>query len=143
MLNNNDEPQNKRKKTPLTKRVKRIFTAPKGVDAHARYAEEYYKQFRFNHQDSDEIAIIAQVEGLTQKAVAHWMADVFYQFYIQHYVSEEVKLQQSTGELQKRVRRNLERCFLLSRESVAYHDDLPISVLTYLSKMYITINSLS
>jgi hypothetical protein len=107
MLNNNDEPQNKRKKTPLTKKVKRIFTAPKGVDAHARYPEEYYKQFWFNHQDSDEIAIIAQVEGLTQKAVAHWMADVFYQFYIQHYVSEEVKLQQSTGELQKRVRRNL------------------------------------
>jgi hypothetical protein len=47
------------------------------------------------------------VEGMTQKAVAHWMADVFYQFYIQHYVDEEIKLQQPTGELQERVRRNL------------------------------------
>ena len=74
---------------------------------HARYPEEYYKQFWFDHQDSDEIAIIAQVEGLTQKAVAHWMADVFFQFYIQHYVDEEMRLQHSTGELQKRVRRNL------------------------------------
>ena len=74
---------------------------------HGLYPEEYFKQYWLNHQDSDGIAVIAQLEGLTQKAVAHWMADVFYQFYIQHYVSEEVKLQQSTGELQKRVRRNL------------------------------------
>src|SRR5271157_4037762 len=107
MLNNNAQPQNKRKKTPLTKKVKRIFTAPKGVDAHARYPEEYFKQYWFNHQDSNGIAVIAQLEGLTQKATAHWMADVFFQFYKQHYVDEEMRLQHSTGELQERVRRNL------------------------------------
>jgi hypothetical protein len=104
MLSNNKP---NRKHTPMTRKIKRVFVPAKGTDMHARYPEEYFKQFWFNHQDSDEIAIIAQVEGKTQKAVAHWMADVFYQFYIQHYVDEEVKLQQSTGELQERVRRNL------------------------------------
>ena len=57
---------------------------------HGLNPEEYFKQFWFNRQDSDEIAIIAQLEGLTQKYVAHWIADVFYQFYIQHYVDEEL-----------------------------------------------------
>jgi len=107
MLNNNDELQNKRKKTPLARKVKRIFTAPKGMDAHARYPEEYFKQYWFNQQDSNGIAAVALLEGLTQKAVAHWMADVFFQFYKQHYVDEEMRLQHSTGELQERVRRNL------------------------------------
>jgi hypothetical protein len=104
MLYNNKQ---NRKHTPLTRKIKRVFAAPKGKDMHARYPEEYFKQFWFDHKDSDEIAIIAQVEGMTQKAVAHWMADVFYQFYIQHYVDEEIRLQRSTGELQERVRRNL------------------------------------
>ena len=101
----NNEPN--RKHTPIIKKIKRVFVPAKGTDMHARYPEEYYKQFWFNHQDSDEIAVIAKVEGMTQKAVAHWMADVFYQFYLQHYVDEEVNLQKSTGELQERVRRNL------------------------------------
>ena len=105
MLSNNKP---NRKHTPITKKIKRVFVPAKGTDMHGRYPEEYFKQFWFNHQDSDGIAVIAQLEGLTQKAVAHWMADVFFQFYMQHYVDEEIRLQQSTGELQERVRRNLE-----------------------------------
>ena len=104
MLSNNKQ---NRKHTPITKKIKRIFVPAKGKDMHARYPEEYFKQYWFNHQDSDGIAVIAQLEGLTQKATAHWMADVFFQFYKQHYVDEEMRLQHSTGELQERVRRNL------------------------------------
>jgi hypothetical protein len=96
-----------RKHTPVTKKIKRIFVPAKGKDMHEHYPEEYFKRYWFNHQDSNGIAVIAQLEGLTQKAIAHWMADVFFQFYKQHYVDEEMRLQHSTGELQERVRRNL------------------------------------
>lgn len=64
---------------PLAIKIKRLLVPAKGKDMHEHYPEEYYKQFWFDHKDSDEIAIIAQVEGMTQKAVAHWMADVFFQ----------------------------------------------------------------
>jgi hypothetical protein len=104
MLYNNKQ---NRKHTPVTRKIKRVFVSAKGTDMHARYPEEYFKQYWFNHQDTNGITVIAQLEGLTQKDTAHWMADVFFQFYKQHYVDEEMRLQHSTGELQERVRRNL------------------------------------
>src|SRR5208283_3105470 len=92
---------------PLVTKIKRLLVPAKGNYMHGLNPEEYFKQYWFNHQDSDGIAVIAQLEGLTQKDTAHWMADVFFQFYKQHYVDEEMRLQHSTGELQERVRRNL------------------------------------
>jgi hypothetical protein len=92
---------------PLATKIKRLLVPAKGKDMHEHYPEEYFKRYWFNHQDYDGIAVIAQLEGMTQKATVHWMADVFYKFYIQHYVDEEVRLQKSAGEFQERVRRNL------------------------------------
>jgi hypothetical protein len=92
---------------PLTTKIKRALVPSRGKDAHKLYTDEYFSRHWFNHKDSDGIAVVAQLEGLTQKYVAHWMSYVFFKFFVQHYVDEEIKLQQSTGELQERVRHNL------------------------------------
>ncbi len=59
------------KRTPITRKIKRLFVPAKGVQPHKLYPEEYFRRFWFNRPDSNGIKVIARIKEVSQKEAAH------------------------------------------------------------------------
>jgi len=49
----NEQKQKHQRNRPLATKIKRLLVPAKGKYMHGLYAEEYYKQYWFDHKDSD------------------------------------------------------------------------------------------
>jgi len=76
-----------RKHTPLTRKIRRLFTGERVKQAHKLYPEEYYKQYWLSHGDANGVKAISRLSGMNQKATLHYFCEQG----ILHFMRELVK----------------------------------------------------
>lgn len=78
------------KRTPLTKKIKRLFVPAKGTNMHGRYPEEYFKQYWLSHQDANGVKAIARLAGMNQKAMLHQFCEEGIQNFMRELVKKDL-----------------------------------------------------
>src|SRR4030043_2075988 len=80
------------KQPPITKRIKHLFSPPKGVQPHKLYPKEYFKQYWFNEPDSKGIELVAKIKGMSKKEAAHFIFEQGFKRIMGQLVKEELEL---------------------------------------------------
>jgi hypothetical protein len=79
-----------RKHTPITRKIKRLFTPAKGKYMHGLYPEEYYRSYWLNRGDSNGIKAIARLAGMNQKAMLHQFCEEGIQNFMRGLVKKDL-----------------------------------------------------
>ena len=66
----------------LTRSLMALFGTKKGVNAHQRYPDEYYRNIYFDKPMFDGIELVSKIEKISKKQAAYLLIEAGFKYYI-------------------------------------------------------------